>query len=99
LSSSDSILRSGVTGGLGAIRATVTTVDGLDAVADDSAPAMKANWSQLVNRAFKAIKDEALSTIDDFERLVVVVVARCALSHRQMLLGGRTPRSRVRRLR
>ena len=58
-----------------------------DAVADDTAIAMRANRRQRVNCAFEAIKDVALSAYDDFKRLVVFVLANFASRHTQFVLA------------
>ena len=54
---------------------------GFDAVAHDTAIAMRANRRQGVDCALEAIKDVALSVHDDFKRLVIIVPTSFASRH------------------
>ena len=54
-----------------------------DAVADDTAVAMRANRRQRMNRALEAIERVTLSAHDDFKRLVVFVLANFTSRHTQ----------------
>ena len=56
-----------------------------DAVADDTAIAVRANRRQRVNCALEAIKGVALSAHDDFKRLVIIVLADFACRHTQFV--------------
>ena len=56
-----------------------------DAVADDTAIAVRANRRQRVDCALEAIKDVALSAHDHFKRLVIIVLANFAFRHTQFV--------------
>ena len=62
-----------------------------DAMADDTAIAVRTNRRQGVDCALKAIKDVALSGYDDFKGLVIIVLADFAFRHTQFVRarGGR----------
>jgi len=68
----------------GNARAVDTTEDfsvRLDAVADDTTVAVRANRRQRVDRALEAIKGVTFSGDDDFKRLVIFVLANFACRH------------------
>ena len=52
-----------------------------DAMADDTAIAVRAPRRQGMDCALEAIKDVALSAHDDFKRLVIIVLANFAYRH------------------
>ena len=56
-----------------------------DAVADDTAIAVRANRRQRVNCALEAIEGVTLSAHDDFKRLVIIVLANFAFRHTQFV--------------
>ena len=56
-----------------------------DAVADDTAIAVRANRRQRVDCALEAIKSVTLSAHDDFKRLVIIVLANFACRHTQFV--------------
>ena len=56
-----------------------------DAVADDTATAVRANRRQCVNCALEAIEDVTLAANDYFKRLVVLVFANFAFRHTQFV--------------
>ena len=56
-----------------------------DAVADDTAIAMRANRREGVDCALEAIEDVTLSVHDDFKRLVIIVSADFAFRHTQFV--------------
>ena len=56
----------------------------LDAVADDTAIAVRANRRQRVNCALEAIEGVALSGHYDFKRLVIFVFANFAYRHTEI---------------
>ena len=56
-----------------------------DAVAYDTAIAVRANRREGVDCALEAIKDVALSAHDDFKRLVIIVFANFACRHTQFV--------------
>jgi len=56
-----------------------------NAVADDTAIAVRANRRQRVNCALEAIERLALSAHDDFKRLVIIVLADFAFRHTQFV--------------
>ena len=59
----------------GAVRAAIQRARRFDAVSDDAAVAVIANWRERVDRAFEAVEDVRLAGDDDFEALVVFVAA------------------------
>lgn len=69
----------------GAVGAAEERVIGLYAMAYDSAAAVLAYRSKLLDRALKAVENMALSSRDDFEAQVVVVSAYLASSHKRAL--------------
>ena len=58
---------------------------GFDAVAHDTAIAVRANRREGVDCALEAIKDVALSVHDDFKRLVIIVPTDFASRHTQFV--------------
>ena len=56
-----------------------------DAVADDTAIAVRANRRQRVDCALEAIEGVTLSAHDDFKRLVIIVLADFAFRHTQFV--------------
>ena len=56
---------------------------GFDAVPDDPAIAVWADWRQRVDRAFEAIECVMLSGYDHLKRLVIFIFANFACSHTQ----------------
>jgi len=56
-----------------------------DAVADDTAIAVRANRRQCVDRALETVEDVTLSANDYFKRLVILVFANFAFSHTQFV--------------
>ena len=56
-----------------------------DAMADDTAAAVWANRRQRVDCALEAIEGVTLTAHDDFERLVIVVLANFACRHTQFV--------------
>ena len=54
---------------------------GFNAMPDNPAVAVRANRSQRVDRALKAVERVALSTNDHFKRLVIFIFANFACSH------------------
>ena len=56
-----------------------------DAVADDTAIAVRANRRQRVDCALEAIERVTLSAHDDFKRLVIIVLADFAFRHTQFV--------------
>jgi hypothetical protein len=54
---------------------------GFHAVTDDPAVAVRANWRQRVDGAFKAIENVTLAGNDNFKCFVVVVFANFAFGH------------------
>lgn len=64
-----------------AVGAAIEGVFGLDAVANDFAPAMVANGCQLMNRTFKAVECVTRTSCNDLERHVIVVSADFTLCH------------------
>ena len=82
---SDAVLQLRCAGRACAVDTTEDFSVRFDAVAHDTAIAMRANRRQRVDCALEAIKDVALSAHDDFKRIVVIVVADFALSHTQFV--------------
>ena len=58
---------------------------GFDAMADDTAIAVRTNGRQGVDCALETIKDVALSGYDDFKGLVIIVLADFACRHTQFV--------------
>jgi hypothetical protein len=56
-----------------------------DAVADDTATAVRANWRERVDCALEAVEDVALSAHDYFKGFVILVFANFAFSHTQFV--------------
>ena len=56
-----------------------------DAVADDTAIAVRANRRQRVDCALEAVEDVTLSSHDYFKRLVILVFANFAFRHTQFV--------------
>jgi hypothetical protein len=56
-----------------------------DAVADDSAIAVRANWRQRVDCALEAVEDVTLSAHEYFKRLVILVFTNFAFRHTQFV--------------
>ena len=56
-----------------------------NAMADDTAIAVRANRRQRVDCALEAIKGVTLSAHDDFKRLVIIVLADFAFRHTQFV--------------
>jgi hypothetical protein len=64
-----------------AVGATKILAPRLDAMANDLAAAMIARRGDLLNRAFKAVKDMTAAANDDFKRPLIVVPADFTLCH------------------
>jgi hypothetical protein len=58
---------------------------GFDAVAHDTATAVRTNRRQRVDRALEAVESVTLSAHDDFKRLVIFVLANFACRHTQFV--------------
>ena len=58
---------------------------GFDAVAHDTAIAMRANRCERMDCALEAIKDVAVSLHDNLKRLVIIVLADFAFRHTQFV--------------
>jgi len=56
-----------------------------DAVADDTAIAVRANRRQRVDCALEAVEDVTFSAHDYFKRFVIIVFANFAFSHTQFV--------------
>jgi hypothetical protein len=61
----------------------------LDAVADDTAVAVRANRRQRMDRTFEAVESVTLSAHDDFKRLVIFVLANFACRHTSFVRARR----------
>jgi hypothetical protein len=57
---------------------------GFHAVPKDSTIAMRADWSQRVDRALEAIERVMLAGYDHLKRLVIFIFANFACSHTQL---------------
>jgi hypothetical protein len=68
---------------LGAARTTEDPTVSFNTVADDAAPAMLADGSERMDRAFEAVEHVRLPAQADLEGLVVVVATDLALRHAQ----------------
>jgi hypothetical protein len=55
-----------------------------DAVADDTATAVRANRCERVDCALETIEDVPLSVHDDFKRLVIIIFANFACRHTEL---------------
>jgi hypothetical protein len=70
-----------------------TTINGfalLHTVPDNAAPAMRANWGELMDSTLEAVEGMCQSILNDLERLVVLVPTGFALSHICTPSSGRT---------
>jgi hypothetical protein len=68
--------------------AAVDDVILLDAMADDTAPAVRARRRELLYSAFEAVERVRLVCESDLKGLVVVVAALIASGHSEYLLGS-----------
>ena len=64
-----------------AVDATENLSIRFNAVSDDPAMAMRANWRERVNRAFEAVERVVLPANDYFKRLVIFIFANFAGRH------------------
>jgi hypothetical protein len=64
-----------------AVDATENLSIRFNAVSDDPATAMRANWCKRVNRAFEAVEGVELPANDYFKRLVILIFANFAGRH------------------
>ena len=70
-----------------AVDATENLSIRFNAVSDDPAMAMRANWRERVNRAFEAVERVRHTVHDHLKRLVVVVSAGFAFGHDLLPFG------------
>jgi len=64
-----------------AVDATENLSIRFNAMSDDPAMAMRANWRERVNRAFEAVERVVLPANDYFKRLVIFILANFAGRH------------------
>jgi hypothetical protein len=77
----DAVFQLRFAGSARAVDATENLSIRFNAVSDDPAIAMRANWRERVDRAFEAVEGVVLPANDDFKRLVIFIFANFAGSH------------------
>ena len=78
---SDAIFQVRLSSAARAMDAAVNFTSLLDAMSDDPAMAMRANWCQRVDRALEAVKGMVRAGHDYLKRLVIFIFANFACSH------------------
>jgi hypothetical protein len=87
IGTSDAIVNTHDTGFLRAMSTAVERALGFDAMADDSALAVRARRRQCVDRALETVENVGLSGVNHFKGLIVVVSADFALGHGILLVA------------